>query len=98
MNKFKQELKNSRSILVKRGEIAIKTLDELKISHLPYHFGFYISLYIEKNAYDVCDELESKNCFLVPMDEHHKRVAICSLPTNKIEPALKLLKEVLNEK
>ena len=98
LNKFKQELKNSRSILVKRGEIAIKTLDELKISHLPYHFGFYISLYIEKNAYDVCDELESKNCFLVPMDEHHIRVAICSLPTNKIEPALKLLKEVLNEK
>lgn len=91
-----EDLAETRRLLATRSHIMLDALDRNGIEHLDYQSGFYLTLSGLADAYQTAEQLEKNDVFFVPIDEHHMRVAICSVPTPLLGRAVQSLKEVIS--
>ena len=83
-----------KNILKNRSEYILKLLKENNILYCPYDSGFFITIKVKNDSYQVCDELEKRHIYLVPMDNNLIRVALCSLNLDEIKEIIKVLKDI----
>ena len=88
-------INESKEIVEKRSNIFLKEAKEYRLKHYPYSKGFFVTLIID-NAYQVSEELMKYDIYLAPISNSHLRVALCSIPTNKIYGLAKKIREVVD--
>ena len=93
-NEVREEIRTAKEIVKVRKDIFLKEADEVGLVHYPYEKGFFITLPVD-DAFALSDKLIKQDIYLSPMDEKSLRVALCSMPTNKIPGLAKKIKEAL---
>ncbi|MDQ9829839.1 hypothetical protein RFX70_13590, partial [Acinetobacter baumannii] len=58
----------------------------------PFRSGFFITIPLKENAAEIIADLKSKKVFVLPV-LGGMRIALCSVPCNKIEKLPKILAE-----
>ncbi|MGL5124084.1 MAG: pyridoxal phosphate-dependent aminotransferase [Fusobacteriaceae bacterium] len=92
---LKFEISKSIDLLKERSEIFINESKKIGLKILPYKNGFFITVPFDKKIIsEVTLSLEEKNIFALVMEEGI-RIAICSIPKNKIKGLAYKLKEIL---
>lgn len=89
------EIEENRNTLKRRGQFLLKELDKAGIKHYPYLSGFYLTIKVNKDAYDVYARLKAKHVYIVPLDKHMMRIALSGLNKSQCASLVKGLKEVL---
>jgi aromatic-amino-acid transaminase len=74
----KAEIRHENERLAYTGNLLSKTLDDLKIDHLPYLGGFYITVNVP-DAIEVCQKLERRDVYFSPMGKKQIRIAVSGL-------------------
>ena len=82
-------------LIQSRADIFMSEADACNLKYLPYLSGFFVTIPMT-NAQAVCDALEKKNIFLVPLKKGI-RLAVCSVSKKKITGLAKVLKETMDE-
>lgn len=94
LTKLSDEIYNNTLILEKRTKYFIECLNNANIKHLPYVSGFFVCLPCE-DAAALCDKLQSKHTYLIPIASNIVRIAVCSLNKDEIVELVEVLKNVL---
>lgn len=86
---IKEEIKSYKSLLNKRGQVAIEYLKKYKVDFLPYSSGFFVTIKTKKDAYQIISKLMEKHIYLVPISGSLIRLAICSINEDEIKTVIK---------
>lgn len=82
-----------RGLLAQRGAIFVKEAEIEGLEICPYFAGFFISLPM-KDAQTVANRLQQERIFAVPLKKG-LRIAVCSVPTKKMDGLASCIKQVL---
>ena len=77
------EIRACKNVINNRSSIFLKEAKECNLKHYPYTEGFFITL-ICKDASKVAELLMKEDIYLSPISEHNLRVALCAIPTEKM--------------
>lgn len=83
-------------LIQERAQIFMTEADEWGLKYLPYVSGFFITIPMACGAQAVCDTLEEKNIFLVPLKKGI-RLAVCSVSKDKITGLAAKVKAVIDQ-
>ena len=89
---LKKEVQENREIVAKRASIFLQEAKEEGLNPYPYRSGFFVTLKV-KDAYATCLALKAKRIFLAPVKDNAVRIALCSLPSDKIPGLAHAIKE-----
>lgn len=81
-NNIEKERLDLKQLLDNRANIFLKEAKEINLPLCPYSSGFFISI-PHVNPKQVVEKLKLENIFAVPL-EKGVRLAICAIPTNKL--------------
>lgn len=81
---LRSEQNKVANLLKKRAQIFLKEADEIGLRYLPYKSGFFITIPFDKKSSIDIEDFFIKNNIYFLVFENYIRVAICSIPTNKI--------------
>ena len=82
-------------LIQERAAVFVKEAKEAGVKIVPYISGFFITIPVE-GAQKVCDLLEKKNIFLVPMKKGI-RLAVCSISKAKMKGLAAKVASAINE-
>lgn len=91
-NVFLQELETYKKLLSKRDIMLVEGLKSAGIKVIESNSSFYVTFYCS-NSYELCERLEKKHVFLVPLDKHMTRVAVSGLSQEEIKRLIIILTE-----
>lgn len=94
--KLKKEREYYRDILIKRAELFLKEAKESSLEVLPYKSGFFLTIPTYEYTSKVEYNLEKNNIFTVVLPEGI-RIALCSVPSDKIMGLAKRIKNIIYE-
>lgn len=95
MEELNEERLKYYKLIQNRASIFMKEAEAVGLKVVPYVSGFFISIPVE-NSRKVSDFLEKKHVFLVPI-EKGLRLAVCSVPTEKMKGIATKVKEAIEE-
>lgn len=82
-----------RQLMANRAAVFVQEAQQVNLEICPYEAGFFISVPME-NAKAVADRLQQELIFAVPLKKG-LRVAVCSIPTNKMPGLAGSIKKAL---
>jgi aspartate/tyrosine/aromatic aminotransferase len=91
---LQEETKQNRQIVAKRAAIFLKEAQDAGLHPYPYTYGFFVTLALPKAA-EVSAKLVAQDIYLAPIQANALRIALCSLPTEKVYGLAKKIKEAL---
>lgn len=91
-----KERQEKIDLLKKRADIFLEGAKEIKLKHCPFKSGFFITIPLDKNKIEVFNDLKSKEVFVLPI-AGGIRIALCSVPCNKIKKLPKLIKQSIDK-
>lgn len=91
-----EEIEECNRVIKNRADIFFKEAKEKGLVYLPYKKGFFVTLVCD-NAYQISEDLMEQDIFLAPISNKHLRVALCSIPTNKMIGLAKAIKEAMEK-
>lgn len=97
-HKFKEvisERKEWTTLLEKRANIFIENAKKENLYFYPFRGGFFITIPVEKNKDEIVSFLIKENIFVLPL-KNGIRVAICSVPCEKLKLLPKEIKKALD--
>ena len=94
--KLKGERMEYVKLVKERAEIFIKEANEVELNILPYKSGFFLTVPTYESTSDVADILLQKNIYTIVLDKGI-RIALCSIPKNKVRGLAKKIKESIDE-
>lgn len=83
-------------LLEKRAEIFLREAEKEGLITCPFKSGFFITIPLKENAAEIIADLKSKKVFVLPV-LGGMRIALCSVPCNKIEKLPKILAESIKK-
>ena len=83
-------------LLEKRAEIFLREAKKEGLITCPFRSGFFITIPLKENAAEIIADLKSKKVFVLPV-LGGMRIALCSVPCNKIEKLPKILAESIKK-
>lgn len=91
---LQEETKQNRQIVAKRAAIFLKEAQDAGLHPYPYSYGFFVTLALPKAA-EVSAKLVAQDIYLAPIQANALRIALCSLPTEKVYGLANKIKEAL---
>lgn len=96
--KFLEEKQKYIDLMKERSSIFLKESKEFGLTHYPYKEGFFVTLDMkDNNTRDIFHEKLMDNHIYTVCVNKGIRVAICSLPVNKVYGLAKKMKEIYRE-
>ncbi len=95
--KLLEDIEANKETLRERGEILLRELDEAGIRHYPYRSGFFLTIKVDKNAFEVYESLKAKHIYIVPLDEHSMRIALSGLSKEECRILVRELRGILSD-
>lgn len=96
LENFKKEVEESRIMLKKRADLFISQAKKCGLETYEYTSGFFITVKFDDNKHrdEVHERLMNNHIYTVKVNKGI-RVAICSVPLNKLDGLAKRIKEVM---
>lgn len=82
-------------LLKERAQVFLKNADKENLKHCPFKGGFFITIPIEEYKENIMKYLIQKNIFVLPL-KNGIRIALCSVPSEKLEKLPKEIKKAIN--
>ena len=93
--KLLKEINHNKDILGQRGRTLITELDKAGIKHYPYNSGFFLTIIVEKNAFEVFEQLKTEHIFIVPLSDNTIRIALSGMTEDECVTLVKELKKAV---
>lgn len=94
---IRKEIHYYYNILTNREAKMKDALKEFGIKYLPYEAGFFVTIIVKKDAYEICHELMNEHIFLSPLRKDLIRVGICSLNEAEIHTIIERISTLQKE-
>ena len=96
LDAYKEEKQKYVDLLRERSEIFVQEADAAGLAHYPYKEGFFVTLSMDNDTRDKFHEaLMAQDIYTVKVNKGI-RVAICSMPVDKVRGLAARMKEILD--
>jgi len=82
-------------LLKERAKVFLENAEKENLNHCPFKGGFFITIPISEHKEKILKYLIEKNIFVLPL-KNGIRVAICSVPTEKLKKLPKEIKKAID--
>lgn len=96
LKNVQNERNDKIKLLKKRADIFLQKSKEAGLITCPFRSGFFITIPLKENIQEIFEDLKSRKVFILPVIGGI-RVALCSVPCNKIEKLPKIIKESIDK-
>ena len=79
-----EEIDHNKEVVMQRAKIFFRFAEEYGFHVLPYKEGFFVSIVVE-DAVKLVENLMKEDIYIAPINETTVRIALCCLPTSKVE-------------
>ena len=97
LDEYNEERRKYVDLLKRRSDIFVNEAKEVGLKHYPYKEGFFVTLSMDNDTRDKYHEaLMAENIYTVKVNKGI-RVAICSMPTEKVKGLARRMKDIFDK-